>query len=80
MLATAAACLVALLATFGVLGWQHAHQPRTLAMQPVGTDTEGVHATIQLLGSGTGTRVKLACGYHSEDTTTGPAGSRRTRW
>jgi predicted anti-sigma-YlaC factor YlaD len=65
VLAAAAACLVALLATFGVLGWQHAHQPQTLAMQPVGRDAEGVYATIQLLGSGSDTRVKLACGYHS---------------
>jgi hypothetical protein len=66
VLATAAACLVALLATAGVLGWQHAHQPRTLTMQPVGPDAEGVHATIQLIGSGSDIRVKLACGYHAD--------------
>ncbi len=66
VLAAAAACLVALLATAGVLGWQHEHQPRTLTMQPVGPDAEGVHATIQLIGSGSDTRVKLACGYRSD--------------
>ncbi|HST48920.1 anti-sigma factor family protein [Jatrophihabitans sp.] len=66
VLAAAAACLVAVLATAGVLGWQHAHQPQTLTMQPVGPDPEGVYATIQLIGSGSDTRVKLACGYHSD--------------
>ena len=32
VLATVAACLLALLATGGMLGWQHIHQPRMLAM------------------------------------------------
>lgn len=62
-LAVAAACLLALLATGGVLGWQHAHQPRVLAMQPVGPNPAGVHATVRLAGSGSGTRVTLVCGY-----------------
>ena len=62
-LAAAAACLLALLATAGVLGWQHAHRPQTLVMQPVGSDAAGVHATVQLTGSGSDTRVKLVCGY-----------------
>ncbi|MEO6501114.1 MAG: zf-HC2 domain-containing protein [Jatrophihabitantaceae bacterium] len=62
-LAAAAACLLVLLATAGVLGWQHAHQPRTLVMQSVGPNAAGVHATVQLTGSGSGTRVKLDCGY-----------------
>jgi predicted anti-sigma-YlaC factor YlaD len=66
VLAAAAACLLALLATGGVLGWQHAHQPRTLAMQPVGPNTEGVHATVRLTGSSSGPRVTLDCGYSGE--------------
>ncbi|MEO7260359.1 MAG: zf-HC2 domain-containing protein [Jatrophihabitantaceae bacterium] len=65
-LAVAAACLLALLATGGVLGWQHAHRPQTLAMQPVGPNAAGVHATVQLTGSGSSTRVKLACGYSAD--------------
>jgi hypothetical protein len=63
VLAAAAACLLALLATGGVLGWQHAHRPQTLAMEQVGPNAAGVHATVQLIGSGSSTRVKLACGY-----------------
>lgn len=62
-LAVAAACLLALLATGGVLGWQNAHRPQTLAMQPVGSNAAGVHATVQLIESDSSTRVKLACGY-----------------
>ena len=62
-LAVAAACLLALLATGGTLAWQHAHQPQTLVMQPVGPNTEGVHATVRLAGSGSTTRVTLVCGY-----------------
>ena len=62
-LAVAAACLLALLATGGVLGWQHAHQPQTLVMQPVGPNAEGVHATVRLTGSSSGPRVTLDCGY-----------------
>jgi hypothetical protein len=61
--AAAAACLLGLLATGGVLGWQRAHQPQTLTMQPVGPNAAGVHATVQLIRSGSSTRVKLACGY-----------------
>lgn len=64
-LAVAAACLLALLATGGVLAWQHAHQPRTLVMQTVGPNAAGVHATVQLISAGSTTRVKLACGYPS---------------
>ncbi|MDQ1745442.1 MAG: hypothetical protein QOE23_3781 [Pseudonocardiales bacterium] len=64
-LALAAACLLALLATGGVLSWQHAHQPRTLAMETVGPNSAGVHATVQLIPAGSATRVKLACGYPS---------------
>lgn len=62
-LAAAAACLVVLLATAGVLSWQQAHRPQTLVMQPVGPDSAGVRATVQLTGSGSDTRVKLVCGY-----------------
>lgn len=62
-LVAAAACLLALLATAGVLGWQHTQRPQTLVMQPVGPNAAGVHATVQLTGSGSGTRVKLVCGY-----------------
>jgi hypothetical protein len=62
-LAVAAACLLALLSTGGVLAWQHTHQPRTLAMQPVGPNAAGVHATVRLAGSGSTTRVTLVCGY-----------------
>jgi hypothetical protein len=62
-LAVAAACLVALLSTGGVLAWQHAHQPQVLTMQAVGPNTEGVHATVRLAGSGSATRVTLVCGY-----------------
>jgi Putative zinc-finger len=65
-LAVAAACLLALLATGGVLGWQHAHRPRTLTMQPVGPNSAGVHATVQLIASGSDIRVKLACGYSGD--------------
>jgi hypothetical protein len=46
-----------------VLGWQHAHQPKALAMEPVGSNPAGVHATVRLTGSGPGTRVTLVCGY-----------------
>ena len=62
-LAVAAACLLALLATGGVLAWQHAHQPQVLTMQPVGPNAEGVHATVRLAGSGSAPRVTLVCGY-----------------
>ncbi len=62
-LGMAAACLVALPATGGVLGWQYAHRPQTLAMQSVGPNSAAVHATVQLVSSGAGTRVKLDCGY-----------------
>lgn len=61
--AVAAACLLALLATGGVLAWQHGHQPRTLAMAAVGPNAARVHATVQLISDGRATRVKLACGY-----------------
>ena len=73
-LAVAAACLLALLATAGVLGWQHAHQPQTLTMQPVGPNEEGVHATVRLTGSSSSTRVTLDCGY-SGDHGSYPTGS-----
>ena len=56
-LAVAAACLLALLATGGVLAWQDAHRPQTLAMQPVGPNAAGVHATVQLIGSDSNPRV-----------------------
>jgi hypothetical protein len=62
-LALVAACLLALLATGGVLGWQHTHQPRTLVMESVGPNAARVHATVQLISAGRTTRVKLACGY-----------------
>ncbi len=62
-LAAAAACLLVLLATAGVLGWQHTHRPQTLVMQPVGSASAGVRATVQVTGSGSDTRVKLVCGY-----------------
>ncbi len=62
-LAATAACLLALLVTGGVLGWQHTHRPQTLVMQPVGPDSAGVRATVQLTGSGSDTRVRLVCGY-----------------
>ncbi|MDQ1739367.1 MAG: hypothetical protein QOE53_1019, partial [Pseudonocardiales bacterium] len=62
-LAAVAACLLALLAAGGVLGWQRAHQPHTLTMQPVGPNTDGVHATVRLAGSRSGTRVTLVCGF-----------------
>ena len=61
--AVAAACLLGLLVTGGVLGWQHAHQPRVLAMQPVGPNPAGVHATVRFTGSGSDTRVTLVCAY-----------------
>jgi hypothetical protein len=78
-LAVAAACLLALLATGGVLGWQHAHQPRTLAMETVGPNVARVHATVQLTSAGSATRVKLACGYPSDGSSHpyGPATSYR---
>jgi predicted anti-sigma-YlaC factor YlaD len=63
VLAVAAACLLALVATGGTLAWQHAHQPRSLVMQSVGPNAEGVHATVRLAGSGSTTRVTLVCGY-----------------
>lgn len=62
-LAVAAACLLALLVTGGVVGWQRAHQPQTLALQSVGPNTDGVYATVQLVSAGSATRVKLTCGY-----------------
>jgi hypothetical protein len=65
LLGVAAACLLALLTAGGVLGWQQAHRPTTLSMQAVGPDASGVHATVQLVRSGSETRVKLDCGYHS---------------
>ena len=65
-LAVAAACLLALLVTGGVLGWQRAHQPQILTMQPVGPNAEDVHATVRLTGSSSGTRVTLDCGYSGD--------------
>jgi hypothetical protein len=62
-LAVAAACLLAMLATGGTLAWQHAHQPRSLVMQAVGPNAEGVHATVRLAGSGSAPRITLVCGY-----------------
>jgi len=77
VLATAAACLVALLATAGVLGWQQAHRPQTLTMQPVGPGTEGVHATVRILGDDATPRIRLECGYAAGTAnrypTTGPS-------
>lgn len=66
VLAVAAACLLALLATGGVLAWQHAHQPRTLVMETVGPNAARVHATVQLTSAGATTRVRLACGYPAD--------------
>jgi hypothetical protein len=66
VLAVAAACLLALLATGGVLAWQHTHQPRTLVMEAVGPNAAHVHATVQLVSAGSATRVRLACGYPSD--------------
>ena len=63
VLAVAAACLLALLATGGVLAWQHARQPQVLTMQPVGANAAGVYATVRLAKSGSATRVTLVCGY-----------------
>jgi len=63
VLAVAAACLLALLATGGLLTWQHTHQPQALTMQPIGPNAAGVHATVRLTGSGSTTRVTLVCGY-----------------
>lgn len=63
VLGAAAACLVVLLVGAGVLGWRHAHQPRTLAMQPVSQAASGVYATVRLLGDDAAPRIELECGY-----------------
>ena len=67
-LGLAAACLVAALAIVGVLGWQREQRPQTLVMQSVGPNAGGVHATVQLISSGSVTRVKLDCGYTAAGT------------
>lgn len=74
VLATVAACLLALLATGGMLGWQHTHQPRMLAMASVGPNAAGVHASVQLIGSGSAIRVRLTCGYPAGSGSYSPAG------
>jgi len=61
----AAACLVVLLAIAGVSGWRASHRPDALTMQAVGPNGADVHATILLTTAGSGTRVKLDCGYHA---------------
>lgn len=65
VLGAAAACLVLLLVGGGVLGWQHAHQPRTLALRPVSPAAAGVYATVRLLGDDAAPRIQLECGYTS---------------
>ncbi len=64
-LGLAAACVVAVLCAGVILGWQQAHRPQTLAMQSVGPNAGSVHATVQLIDSDSGTRVKLDCGYRA---------------
>jgi len=64
---------VLLLAGGGVLGWQHAHRPRTLAMQPVSSAATGVYATVRLLGDDAAPRIELECGYASGQPSQYPA-------
>ncbi|HTZ44342.1 MAG TPA: zf-HC2 domain-containing protein [Jatrophihabitans sp.] len=58
-----AACLLVAGGIGGARLWSHAHRPATLALQQVGPNPDGVHATVRLVADGTQTRIRLDCGY-----------------